>query len=159
LVARIHGDASLAEDGDGGLSKKDFKRVQGDIKTIQKLIDLLKKLGIGPPTYLVKKLNALETALAAAEDVGEVTDDAKQALDEYRQNILDACKATKGEDAEVCDAEVTRPWQNRGIKFEFDVKEESSVFSKSVQTTLARYAPKHVCKRWDYCAKEMKKAE
>jgi phosphoglycolate phosphatase-like HAD superfamily hydrolase len=159
LVGCIRGDASLAEDGDGGLPKKDFKRIQDDIKTIRKLIDLLKKVGIGPPTYLVKKLNALETALAAAGHVGEAMDDVKQALDEYRQNILDACTATKGEDAEVCDAEMTRQWQNRVIKFEFDINEESSVFSKSEQTTLARYAPKQVCKRWDYCAKEMKKVE
>jgi hypothetical protein len=159
LVGCIHGDASLAEDGDGGLSKTDLKEIQDDIKTIKKLIDLLKKVGIGPPTYLVKKLNALETALAAAEHAGEATDDVKQALDEHQHNILDACKATKGEDAEVCDAEVTRQWQNRGIKAEFDVNEESSIIAKSEQTTLARYTPKQVCKCWDCCAKEMKRAE
>ena len=139
--------------------QKVFKKTQDDVRTAREMLKKLEKLGVDVPKELLKKLNMLQKALDAAEDVADAATEASKALNEYQQTLTDACKKMGEEDAMVCEAKIFSQWQKQNVSFTLDIKEKSSVVAKFIQKTVARYSPKIICSNFDYCASEAKKAE
>lgn len=139
--------------------EKLFKKTQEDVRSAREMLRTLEKMGIDVPKTLIKKLDHLQKALDTAEDVADAATEASEALDEYQETLINACKKMGSEDGMVCEAKIERQWQAHAVKFTLSIKDKSSVFSKSVQKTVARYTPKAICKSFEYCAEEAKKAE
>lgn len=132
---------------------KEIKKLQESIKKTNDLMNAVEKLG-GKIPKLKKAMKVLEGAINSGIDVGKAADEANQELKKLTSDLQAAC----GDDF-ACMAAVARQIQGDAIKWTLNLKNDSSVFTKSVNKTLARYLPAKLCKQLDGCAKELKKQE
>jgi hypothetical protein len=136
-----------------GPSDKDLKKASQEVKEIREFIDDLEKVGIEAPKTLTKSLGALQKAIDTAEDVGDAFDEASDALRNYERGLDEICKTVDEDMQGVCEAQVARKYQARGVNYVLDPDNKDSVSSKFLLKTIQRYTPGTVCKHWDYCAK------
>jgi len=144
---------------DNGLSEKEIRKMQKELKQIQSFIDQIEKMGGEVPKPLKKSLKGLEVAINTGKDLGDAAEDASKALKTYTADLKSACKTVDREMQAVCEARIDRKWQARSVRFTLSYKNPDSVTSGFIKKTVQRYTPDLVCKHWDYCAKEEKKAK
>lgn len=132
-------------------SEKDIKKATQQLKDIRAFLKELENAGIEVPPALKKSLNRLQVALDTAEDLGAAFDDASKALATLESDLMNACSKVDAEMRGVCEAQVTRQWQARSVKFTLDYKNPDSVSASFIKKTVQRYTPGLICKHWDYC--------
>lgn len=142
----------------GGLSEKDKKKIDVQLKDINKFISEIEKMGGEVPKTLKKSLKLLETALNTGKDLAKAAEQASKDLKAYEKDLMNACKTVDQEMQMVCEAKVARKWQARSVKWTLDPKNKKSVISQFIKKTVKRYTPSAICKHWDYCSKTEKKA-
>ncbi len=143
---------------DKGLTEKDKKKIEVQLKDLKKFIKAIESMGGEVPKPLKKSLKHLETALNTGKDLAKAAEEASRDLKTYEKDLMNACKTVDQEMQMVCEAKVARQWQARSVKWTLDPKNEKSVISKFIKKTVQRYTPSVICKHWDYCAKTEKKA-
>lgn len=136
------------------LSDKDIKKATQQLKDIRAFLKELEDAGIEVPPALKKSLNRLQVALDTAEDLGAAFDEASKALATVESDLMNACSKVDAEMRGVCEAQVTRQWQARSVKFTLDYKNPDSVSAGFIKKTVQRYTPGLICKHWDYCKKQ-----
>ncbi len=134
-------------------SEKEIKKLQDNIKKTKKLIETVEKAG-GKMPKLKKAVKHLEIAINTGTDIAKAADEASRELKIHTDDLHKAC----GDDF-VCKAKIDRKWQARAVKWTLDPSKDNSVLTKTMNKTMARYAPKAICKLFDGCAKELKKQE
>lgn len=136
------------------LDDKDLKKATQQLEEIREFIQELEDAGIEVPPSLTKALKMLQVALDTAEDLGTAFEEASAALAKVENDLMNGCKKLDYEMQGVCEAQVTRKWQARSVKFTLDYKNPDSVSAKFVKKLVQRYMPSAICKHWDYCAKK-----
>lgn len=136
------------------ISDKDIKKATQQLKEIRSFLKELEGAGIEVPPALKKSLNRLQVALDTAEDLGAAFEEASRALATLESDLMSSCAKLDSEMQGVCEAQVTRQWQARSVKFTLDYKNPDSVSAGFVKKTVQRYAPSAICKHWDYCRKQ-----
>ena len=139
-----------------GLTDKDKKKMQVQIKDVKKFIQMIESMGGKVPKTLKTSLNRLEVAINTGKDLAKAASEASKDLRTYTADLMAACKTVDQEMQMVCEAKVARQWQARSVQWTLDPKNEKSVISKFIQKTVSRYTPNIICKHWDYCAKAAK---
>ena len=142
-----------------GLTDKDMKQLDKEIKLTKDFIKAIEKMGGEVPKPLKNAINRFEIAVNTGKDLAKAADAASKALKEYEKDLYAACKTVDKEQEMVCEAGVFRKWQKRRVTWVLDPKNKKSVISQFIKKTIQRYTPAKICKHWDYCAKEAKKAK
>jgi len=138
------------------VSKKDVDQMLKDIKKVKDFVKMIKEMGGKVPDPLVTALNRLEMAIKAGKAIAEAADEAQEALQKYTDDLNNACKKVDQEMQAVCEAKVAREWQWRAVNFTLSYKNPDSVTSKTIRKAVQWLTPKAICKRWAYCAKNLK---
>jgi hypothetical protein len=141
---------------DTELSKKDVDQLLKEIKDVKAFMKAIEDIGGEVPKPLKTAVNRLEMAIKAGKLVAEAADEASDALKKFEADLNSACKDVDQEMQAVCEAQVTRQWQARSVKFTLDYKNPDSVTSKTIKKTIQAWTPSAICKHWDYCAKSGK---
>lgn len=139
------------------LTDSDLKKMEKQLKEIQKFISDIENMGGEVPAGLKKSLKLLQIAINTGSDIGTAAQEASNALKAYEKDLMSACKTVEREMQAVCEAGIARKWQARSVKFTLDPKNKDSVTARFIQKTVKRYTPALICKHWDYCAKIDKK--
>ena len=134
-------------------SDLDIDKVLKQLKQVRDFIDALEKIGVETPLPLVIALKNLERALKEGKLVAEAAGEASDELKKYERDLNDACKRLDDEMQGVCEAQVARQWQWRGVNFTLDYKKPESVTSKVITKHIQKLTPSVICKHWDRCAK------
>ncbi len=137
-----------------GLQKQDVEKITKQIKQIEELIAFLVKLGVEVPAPLPIALKKLRQALETGKMVAEAAEEASEEVKKVEKDLNDLCKQLDADSQTVCEAEVARKYQARGVKYTLDPKNPKSVISLSIKKAVQKATPGIVCKHWDYCAKK-----
>lgn len=137
---------------------KSVKKAREDVAKTTEFLETLKTIGIEVPKTLIKSLNVLKKALDTGTDIADAAGETSDALKKYEKDLEKACRKMKDDETMACERETLRKWQRNRVRFVLSIEEKSSVVSKSIQKTVARYTPKLICERFAYCAKEAEKA-
>lgn len=147
----------MAQAPDSKAKKKDLDQAIKGLEATRKFIKLTEKIGVEAPKYLTKSLKVLEIALKEGKIIGDSAKEASEAAEQFRKELLDACKKVDDVQQTVCEVGVERQWQWRSVVFTLDPKNKNSVISKVIQKNIQMWTPAPIIKQWEKVSKDYKK--